>query len=261
MPKDLVLCRDPLDGGAFIDAVVLVFCKNLHPAGGHQRFSALPIVVVVLISLGAGVPDVPLHRPHPGEIAIHQSDHARLAVGEALIGPCGGVQQIPAAVPLKGGGAGPPAGAMYDKGSAGLRPVSAHYPQEQGILSQVVVKMPGGQGEILGDVLDVQQLALDGAWGENGGVGGLEQGVQDGLGAPSLTALGGRLVGLSALRLTGHQPTAGQNEGGGESNHPHRQALRFPWKNAADARLGLPGGAGQRGGEGGAGEFVHERPP
>ena len=217
--------------------------------------------MVVLISLGAGVPDVSFHRPHPGEIAIHQADHARLAVGEALIGPCGGVEQVLTAVLLKGGGAGPASGAVYDKGDAALRPVPAYDPQEQGVLAQVVVEVPGGQGKILRGALGVQQLALDGVRGEDGGVRGLEQGVQDGLGAPGLAALGGRRVGrCPALRLTGHQPAAGQNEGGEDWGQQGR-ALLFPQQDAADTRLGFPGGAGQRGGEGGAGEFVHWEPP
>ena len=258
MPKDLVLFRDPLDGGAFIDAVVLVFCKNVHAAGGQQGLSALPIVVVVLISLGAGVPDVTLHRPHPGEVIPVQADDACLAVGKALIGPCGGVEQVLTAVLLKDGGAGPASGAVYDKGDAALCSVPAYDPQEQGVLAQVVVEVPGGQGKILRGALGVQQLALDGVWGEDGGVRGLEQGVQDGLGAPGLAALGGRHVGrCPALRLTGGQPAAGQNEDGEDWGQQGR-ALLFPRQDAADTRLGFPGGAGQRGGEGGAWDGFHK---
>ena len=121
--------------------------------------------------------------------------------------------------------------------------------------------MGRGQGEILGDVLDIQQLALDGAWGEDGGVRGLEQGVQNGLSIPALAALGGGLAGLPALHLAGHQPAAGQNECGHEDHGPQGWALSAPLEDAADAQLGLTGGAGQRGGEGGAGELFHIKIP
>ena len=53
------------------------------------------------------------------------------------------------------------------------------------------------------------------------------------------------------------QPAAGQNEDGEDWGQQGR-ALLFPRQDAADTRLGFPGGAGQRGGEGGAWDGFHK---
>ena len=147
---------------------------------------------------------------------------------------------------------------MYNEGDAGFCPVPAHDPQKQGVLPQAVVEMPGGQSEILSGALGVQQLALDGTWGEDGGVGGLIQGVQDGLGAPRLAALGGGVL-RNARRtaLAGHQIAAQQADGQHEKEKGQGRALFFPLEDAADSQLDLPGRPGQPGGEGGAGNFFH----
>ena len=62
----------------------------------------------------------------------------------------------------------------------------------------------------------------------------------------------------SLLALAGHQPAAGQDE---EQDQDHQPDWRSPLgalEQVADARLRLPGGAGERGGERGArGGSVH----
>ena len=73
------------------------------------------------------------------------------------------------------------------------------------------------------------------------------------------TCQGGGAAGLCpALHLTGGQSAAGEDKGGNEDHGPQGRALLFPLEDAADAQLGLTGGAGQRGGEGGAGDRYHK---
>ena len=258
IPEGFIVVGDPLDGGALIGAVVLVFRKNIYAARGHQGLFFLPIGVVVPVSLGAFIPDVPLHRPHPGEVASVQTDDPGLAAAVCLVRTASSVEQVLHPVLYKGGHIGPTTGAPDLKGRSDHLPRPVHHADDQGVAGIAVVKMGRGQSDILAGADGIQQLSLHAVGERLCGVEALGQGVQNGPGAPRLAALGGGIL-RNACRtaLAGHQIAAQQADDQHEKEKGQGRALFFPLEDAADSQLDLPGRPGQPGGEGGAGNFFH----
>ena len=214
--------------------------KHIYPAGGQQGQVVLPVVLVVGKSLGTLIPQVALHRPGPGEVVPLEGHQPRPPIGQPLVHPVGGIQQIVDAILLEGGDVW---GAVVDAlliCRSGENPgLPVHHPNEQGIAQPVGI---GGRTQ--------QVVPLFHTGQEPGLVPLLPDALilrrQQGQQLFLLLGQGGS----RGLGFTGHQSPAQQGQGAGQKQGQHRRALLLILKNIADTVLRLPGRAGQGSGEG-----------
>ena len=162
-----------------------------------------------------------------------------------------GVQQVGFSILLEGSDVGSAVvGLLLVHRPSEFPGLPVHHPDEEGVSEPVGV---GGRPKQGVPLLHAGQEA------------GLVPLLPDGLVLRRQQGQQGLLVrgegGGRGLVLTGHQPSAGQDQDTGQGQKQKGRALLFVLEDVTDALLGLSGRAGQGSGEEGMGKVVHDVPP
>ena len=254
----LIVIGEPLGAVSVNDGVARPG-NHVRAAWSKERQSVLPVGVIGRPGGGALLPDVSLHRPDPGELSAVESEKTGFSLREPLGKAVGGVQEIGGPVLLEGNGMGLASLALHQKDRADSPVGLLHHADGQYIVGGPVGERDSGQGapvsrERSQDLADWRRGEIQG--GEPLVQNGLYQPGTRGIMLPCLDAV--PFQRRSLLALAGHQPAAGQDEEQGQDHQPDWRSPLGALEQVADARLRLPGGAGERGGERGArGGSVH----